>query len=219
MKGKGAGAPPVGRAKPQGAGVVEERWDFFRDAYDRESGKNKLLSVGLVVALVLLPVSFYAGKEEAAIIGLDQQGRATRIPKLTESHVSDASVRRFCAESVSEVGTFAFHDFTMRLAQISGRFTENGWRSFNKALAKSKIPESVEAFTQTYSMVPQELCNILDQKVKDGRYWWDLKVKVRRRVTSGGKGTDRELNIRLEIVRVGLSEANELIAIDKWGEE
>lgn len=210
--------PPQRGAEPRGLEVVQERWDFYRDEARSWKDEVRWWRLTAVIAVLLTPLAFFAGREPAHVIGIDAQGHAIRIPDLSDRAVSDAAVRRFCAESVSEIGTFGYHDLTLRFAAMQGRFTPLGWRRYNDAVMAQRIPESVKRYEQTYATTPEGPCAILDQTVTGGRYWWQVRVDVVRRVASGSRHEDFHLHIDMEIVRVGVSEANEMIAIDRWRE-
>ena len=195
-----------------------ERFDHYRDKAIGWEDECKFMRVIALAAVLLNPLTYWVAHERSPVIGIDSEGRAQRIPEITERAISDAAVARFCTESVSEIGTFGFHDFALRFSAIKGRFTIRGWRGYNDALMNQKIPEAVRDHFQTYATVAREPCSILDQGVKGGRYWWTVSVPVVRTVTSGQKGQPFSLTIEMDIVRVGNAEAKELVAIDRWRE-
>lgn len=209
------------RRIPKGLEALQERWDFYRDAFFEER-RSKRFALGIaLIAVLLVPTFYYIGRasKESAVIGMSSDGRITRVPELTEVYVSDATVRRFCAEAVQEIGTFAFHDFKLRFNNLQGLFTDKGWRAYNKVVLESKRVDAVREFTQTWATQVVEPCAILDSREKDGRYWWQVLVKVRRAISSGSAlGAPKEIPIKMEIVRVGFAEAKEMIAIDVYRE-
>lgn len=178
-----------------------------------------ILGGALAVAVAMYPVVYYGSKEKDNVIGMDAEGRVMRIPELREAVVSDAAVARFCGESVQEIGTYNFEDFNIRFRNLRGRFTEPGWRGYNKTMMDNKVPLSVKEHNLIQVTVPQEPCAVIDGKPKGGRYWWKLRVKARRQATSGSRSAaPQELMIEMEIVRVGIAEAKEMIAIEKYSE-
>lgn len=214
--GAGGGSQP-----PRGAGVVEERWDFYRDQCHKKDGIIKYLAVAVVAAVLLNLVSYQVGKEKDNVIGVDSAtGRVWKIPELDEAHVSPATVRQFCAESVQEIGTFGFSDYDMRLRKLQDWFTDPAWRAYLNALKERNRRKSVEDNTQTWATQATMPCAILDHKVKDGRAWWLVQAQVRRVINSGSiYGQPKEFPITMEIVRVGAGEGKkDMIAIDLYRE-
>lgn len=216
-------AQPEGgtRRAPRGLEAIQERWDFYRDAFFEERRSKRTAIVGMMIAMLLVPAAYSIGRasKDSFVIGMTADGRTTRIPELKEAYVSDATVRRFCAEAVQEIGTFAFHDFSLRFNNLQGLFTDKGWRAYNKVVLESKWVGAVKDFTQTWATQVVEPCAILDSKEKDGRHWWQVQVKVRRTISSGSAvGAPKEFQIKLDIVRVGFAEAKEMIAIDVYRE-
>ncbi|MCW2240378.1 DotI/IcmL/TraM family protein [Azospirillum canadense] len=213
--------PGGGDGPPKGLGAAQERWDFYRDESNRKNGQIKGLLVALVVAVGMYPVFYYAAKGRDNVIGYDSAtGRMTRIPTLEEPHVSPATVRQFCAESVQEIGTFGFSDYDMRLRKLQDWFTDPAWRAYLNALRDRNRRKSVEDNTQTWATQAIQPCAILDHKPKDGRYWWLVQAQVRRVINSGNQfGAPKEFPITMEIVRVGAGEGKkDMIAIDTYRE-
>jgi hypothetical protein len=219
-----AGEPKLGRegrSAPQGLRLVEESYDFLKEGVHDWKFIAKCLAGAVLIALPCIPSAYLAGKafaEKGATIGLDQQGRAVKIPELTNPEMSDASIRRFCGDAVAKIGTYAYHDYDMRYNEWQGYFTDDGWRRYNVALVTNQVKETVTHFNQTVITQTQTPCNIIDHKVVKGRYWWLVEANASRRRKSGSIPNDETVKIKMQIVRVGFAESNELVAIDQWDE-
>ena len=120
------------------------------------------------------------------------------------------------ALAASDILTFGFHDYKARLSLASDYFTEKGWKSFSKALQRSRIIEMVEVNQQIVTAAPKGAPFIQSGDVVDGRYQWVVEMPLVMTYRSGAKKADTGLLVTAVIVRSDDPKHPYGVAIQQW---
>jgi len=199
-----------------------------------------LVILNVVLAPVLRPTYRYIAvvseREERSLALLSSQTAAaasqahekkTRpLIALFEPNQTDLSVLSWAATGITEIMTLGFGDIDQRIMAQKNRFTEDGWKSFLKALRAQKVREGFKMGQLVLTTVPTDMPVIVSKgpEVESeydgedmGGYQWIVEMPVimtystNNNVSSAQRGV-----IRLTIVKVSQKKNKAGIGIKSW---
>lgn len=197
-------------------GSVIVRNEFYRDGY------RTLLRIAVIEAMIILALvgAMYfvinVHQPENRYFATTEDGRLVPMVALSEPNLSTPALMSWSAQAATEVMTFGFNDYKRRLQQASRNFTRLGWVSFTSALEKSRIIEMVEANQQVVSAAPASAPILIDERVVNGRYQWQVQVPMVVTYQAGSTVRDDKMLVTLLLVRVPKLESPNGVGIEQW---
>jgi hypothetical protein len=202
-----------------GRRLVEERNAAFAESsewWKRAAMVGWACFAGAV--FVGFPAAYFTGRTPPALLGLNQAGQVLPLPLLSDPYVTEAALKRFCQESITEVMTFGHHDYALRMEGVRWRFTKESFAKFTAAMAANVIP-GMKQFLQLYSSSTSEPCRIIGEgNLPNGTYWWKLEGRGQLMVSSGSHGQPYTSTYQIQVVRVSPLESKEMLQIYDWVE-
>lgn len=177
---------------------------------------TQALAIGLLVGIlifaapVMRPVHQYYSqsptRERQDLVGLFA-------PNLT-----GRAIMSWATVSVTEVMTVGFGDFDRQIRKQRGRFTSQGWTSFQAALANKQLRQSFKSQQLVLTTVPADIPVIVGEGVNEQYgYQWVVEVPIIMTFVTNNNVSRKERSIiRLTIVRVPAQESVGGIAIETW---
>jgi len=135
---------------------------------------------------------------------------------LDKPHMTPAYINTWVALVLSDVMTFGFNDYKMRLSLASNYFTDMGWKSFTQALKRSRIIEMVEVNQQLITAAPKGAPVLQSEGLVNGRYQWVIEMPLILTYRSGSKTSRTGLLVTAIVKRSDDEKHPYGIAIDQW---
>lgn len=183
-----ASAPEKARQPASTAGVESHRDErtattLARDAFSRE--KYEFLLRTLFVLLGLLAVSLavvvFLGVRETKMryFAVDPEGGIREVMPLNRPLQSTSFVLNWGTEAVVKSLTLSFANYQQQLNENRLSFTDSGWRSFQDAMKRSKVLDTITSQQLVSTVVPSAAPVISRQGVIDGGgYGWVVEIPV-----------------------------------------
>lgn len=183
-----ASAPEKARQPASTLGVESHRDErtattLARDAFSRE--KYEFLLRTLFVLLGLLAVSLavvvFLGVRETKMryFAVDPEGGIREVMPLNRPLQSTSFVLNWGTEAVVKSLTLSFANYQQQLNENRLSFTDSGWRSFQDAMKRSKVLDTITAQQLVSTVVPSAAPVISRQGVIDGGgYGWVVEIPV-----------------------------------------
>lgn len=188
----------------------------YRAAYRSIS---RLMNALWVVVFLLLCGTFYvisSYKPEGAYYFLSEAGGKRRVPALRDPNISKAFVTSWAEQVASEVMTFGFADYDVKLGATRKYFTEDGWSSFQVKMMGSGFFKTVLQVQQILTAVPRSSATIVWQGVMSGNYVYIVQVPLMVMVRAGDVRKSDAVNVRLVVNKVPTSQSPSGLAISRW---
>jgi intracellular multiplication protein IcmL len=170
-----------------------------------------VLGIALVVELPFAqPVYLYYARmpddKVMRMVGLD-------VPNMT-----NRAVLSWATTGITEIMTMGFGDMDAKLAKQKIRFTEAGWKAYNKAFVNLKVGETFKQNQLVLTTVPSNTPVILAQGANaDDVYQWVVQMPVVMTYATNNNVTRKERGfVTLTVVRVPAAESSAGIAIQSW---
>lgn len=224
--GQGASAP-VNKTKSQfqassktrpvgGLGVIMKRNEFYRDGY-RSWQRIALIQTFVIVGLIL--AHFFVvnvHQPENRYFATTEDGRLVPMVPLSQPNLSNPALLSWVAQGATEIMTFGFHDYQLRLQEASRYFTKPGWSSFSTALGASRIIETIQQNQQVVTAAPRSAPIIVSERLVNGQYQWTVRMPMKLTFQSGSKIDTRNWVVTLNIVRVPQLGNPNGLGIQQW---
>lgn len=179
-----------------------------------------LIIVGLSLLFVFIlpfgnPVYVYYARMENQPL---TDARQNRMIPLYMPNLTNRAVLSWAATSISEIMTFGFGDYEIKLKQQRSRFTEPGWAGFVKTFVEKEIGEKFQQRQLVVTTAPADTPVIVSQgENKEHIYEWRVQAPVivtfatNNNITSSTRAI-----VDLTIVRVPHEHNASGIAINIW---
>lgn len=202
-------------AVPVGPQDVMASTALLYEALQVERSRTRQLGVAITAALLLLPITFFAGKSDQ-VIAVDKAGRVISTVRAS-AELDDATITNFCADSVAEIWTISYAELALWARRARPRFNDAGWTAFNNAMnARGKL-NAIATYSQTITTQRDGVCQIYQSDTQH-RKWWRVKIPVLIRTESGGKGANESRAIDLYMERSTDPSSEFAIRITSWNE-
>lgn len=198
--------------------TVVTRNNFFKEGY------ASLLKVAIAQGLVILvlaslvvykvfieppPVRYFATTDDGRLI--DPQFFSLESPNLR-----DPAVLTWASQAATDIMTFNWQDYQLRLQNSSNYFTDPGWEGFLKALQDSRLLEGMKVNQQLITTVPFKAPVVVDKGEANGTYYWRVQLPVLTKTISGQNSKSDTQLLNLTIVRVSPLKNPSGLGIDQW---
>ncbi|MDF1654752.1 MAG: type IVB secretion system apparatus protein IcmL/DotI [Coxiellaceae bacterium] len=189
---------------------------FYRDGYKR------LLFALLLLIAVDLMLAFgifysYTHPPEPQYFATTPDGRIITIHPLSDPVLSDQQVLQWVSQAVMRIYERDFVHWKDQLQQVSGDFTNQGWRDFIAALHASDNLNTVIKLKMVSSAKITGAPVITEKEVISGTYAWKIVVPVLvSYVNSSTKHISQPLEITLIVLRVPVQYHPDRIAINNF---
>lgn len=120
---------------------------------------------------------------------------------LDKPNMTGPYVMTWATLALSDMLTFGFNDYKVRMGLASNYFTEGGWKSFAGRLKRSRIIEMVEKNQQLITSAPKGAPILQSQGVVNGAYQWVVEIPMIRTFRSGAKTSNSGLLVTMIIRR------------------
>lgn len=154
------------------------------------------------------------------VFGTSREGALTALPPL-DQELMDNVLSLWVADSMIRITTIGFHDYTLRLNEIRGLFTDRGWESFSRFLRASyEGRPSLRSALETGRLImwgePASPPQVLQRSLVSGVMTY--RVKMEMTVKSAWFNPPPKLPLAVELtierVRPDINPAG--IAIAQW---
>lgn len=198
--------------------TIVTRNNFFKEGY------SSLLKVAIAQSLVILvlaslvvykvfieppPTRYFATTDDGRLID-------PKLFALNSPNLRDSAILTWAAAAASDIMTFNWQDYQMRLQNSSAYFTDSGWDSFLKALQDSKLLETVKANQQLMTTVPLKAPVVVDRGEAGGTYYWRLQMPMTTKTISVQNSAPKMQLLTLTIVRVSPLKNPTGLGIEQW---
>lgn len=194
------------KASMDGLWDAVEATQYARDAFTRARRKTlDKVTLGLCGLLALsVSANVWMGLQptEYRYFAADSMGRVVPVTPLDEPVQSTAEVLDWFRIAVVESLTMSFTDHKVRLQANRRFYTDDGWESFEQALQRSAIVETVVDRKLVTSVVPTGAPVILESNVlRNGRFGWRVEMPVLVSYESASTRETQKYTIVAVIVR------------------
>jgi hypothetical protein len=202
--------------------LAKPELDYRR--YKRLVKRVQVQAVIIIVCFALLflalpvfkPSHVYLARQIGAPIGAEK-----RLLELDQPVITKESVKAWVTETVTEVLTYNFADYSERILMFQGRFNTEGWREFLLALGKSNALNQFVEQQLVATAVPSEPATIESEGInpKNNEFEWVIKVPIIRKfVTNNEVETNNKLTVSITVVRVPITISPSGLGIKVWRE-
>lgn len=115
---------------------------------------------------------------------------------------SNNQVLVWANEAIVDIYDYSFVNFRERLQKSSAYFTEDGWTNFSRALAESKVLDTVKGQKLNVSAVALRPPILLKHGEKDGVFFWQVSIPTLVHFQSSGSYVQQRFFINLDIQTV-----------------
>ena len=133
-------------------------------------------------------------------------GRVIEMTPLDEPIMSDAALRNWTVAAVTEAFTLGHHDWRMRLTDIRGYFTGEGYDGYLQALDSSLYLDRIRDNLQVAAAVATGAPVITATEIFDGQAAWSIEFPMLVTFQAGHRINHQKLKTRVLVMRVPLSE-------------
>jgi intracellular multiplication protein IcmL len=198
--------------------TVITRNKFYREGY------QSLLKVALAQALVILVLAslviykIFIEPEHVRYFATTDDGRIINpeLFSLKNPNLGDPAVLTWASQAATDILTFNWEDYQMRLQNGSSYFTQSGWQGFLKALTDSRLLEGMKTNQQLLSAVPYKAPVIIDKGLQNDQYYWRIQLPIITSTVSGDKKASKTQLLNLTVVRVSPLQNPAALGIEQW---
>lgn len=154
-----------------------------RDAFAREKYEFLLRTLFVLLGLltVCLAVIVFLGARETKMryFAVDPEGGIREVMPLNKPIQSTSFLLNWSTEAVVRSLTLSFANYQQQLNENRLNFTDSGWRSFQDAMKRSKVLDTITGQQLVSTVVPSSAPVISRQGVIDGGgYGWVVEIPV-----------------------------------------
>jgi len=196
------------------AELVQLRNEFYKDNYRRVL---MVLLFSMIVIISLSGMLYYlvSHPPQPKYFPTSIDGRVTPLQPLSKPYQSSASVLQWATQAVVAGYTYNYVNYRQELQAASDFFTPHGWTQFLAALQNSNNLLAVKQRQWVVSAVPTQAPTMLNQGVKEGRYFWKIQLPII--VTYHGRQQAQvPLKVILTIVRISAINSPRGIGISQF---
>jgi hypothetical protein len=178
-------------------------------------GFQTLIIAGLGAILVFGEPFFQPIYEYYTINGPE----VTRIVSLTMPNMTNPALLSWAENSITEIMTIGFGDFTKKLISQRSRFTADGWDAFVASFLNQGIDQTFRKDQLVLTTIPSGPA-VIDHQGPDekGVYQWNISMPVVMTYATNNNVTNRQkASISLTIIRDPDSPSG--IAIQTWSKQ
>jgi len=175
--------------------------DKYRDNYRKLLRYLLGLSVIAAVLSALLVVELMS-RGEPAYYATTTTGRIVSLNSLSEPIVTSDYITQWASLATRSILNLHFDNYQNDLQQASGYFTPNGWASFQDALKKSGMLDTITGDKLDASAIVNGSPVILDREVLHGNYTWRIQLPVLVTYTSASASQQANFMVTMNVERV-----------------
>ncbi len=178
----------------------------------------KALALGILVmtAVLFYYVSSVVPQDRyAALTGVDGTTKMPMVGMSTPNVTNDA-LMAWATQAATDVMTFGFHDIDKQFARTRTYFTDDGWKSFSEAFAKSAFLKTVMESQQIVTAIPRGTPEVVHIGLYKGKYQWILNVPMLMTIRAGSRAQQERTTVRMFIVRMPTQNNPMGIGINTW---
>ena len=131
----------------------------------------------------------------------------------TQPVLSKAVLLQWVQRAIIASYTYNFLTYREQLTQASEFFSDRGWKSFMSAFKASRNLETVIAKKLSTTAVATGAPVILDQRVLNGRYTWQIQMPILVSYESGTQKIQQTYNVVVLVQRVSTLTSPKGVAI------
>ena len=191
------------------------RYDTYRKAF-RNSAIGNIIMLLAVVISVIMAWSAWTEKQNPRYFATYQDGGIIPLVPLSYPFLDTGEVTNFAVEAVTRAFSMNFKEWNQSLNDVSRYFEQKeGWQSFLVAISDSGRLD----FIQKNKLISSTTVNeayILNHGVdENGRYGWEVKIKMETVHENETKRTIEQNTVDLVISRVHTWENPSAIGIKR----
>ena len=193
-------------ARSQAAREATSLFGYHRDQH--RGWRRIALILATVAAIEAAALAGYIHYHSTVYITVaaTPDGRVIEMTPLSEPIMSDAALRNWTVSAVSEAFTLGHHDWRMRLADIRGYFTGEGYDGYLQALEDSLYLARIRENLQVAAAVATGAPVIVATRIFDGHAAWSIEFPMLVTFQAGNRTKHQKLTMRVLVMRVPLSE-------------
>ena len=192
--------------RTQAARAAPSQFAWHRDQH--RAWRRAALVLGVVAAAQAAALAGYIHYHSTVYITVaaTPDGRVIEMTPLDEPIMSDAALRNWTVSAVTEAFTLGHHDWRMRLADIRGYFTGEGYDGYLQALEDSLYLDRIRENLQVAAAVATGAPVITATRLFDGQAAWSIEFPMLVTFQAGHRINHQRLTARVLVMRVPLSE-------------
>lgn len=175
--------------------------DFYRNNYRRTmKWLSFMVVVCAILSVILAWISF--DKKQPPYYAAMTTGEVVPMHALSEPVVTSDFILQWSALTTRSIYNLDFSKYQQQLDEVKSRFTADGWLKMNAALKQSglltELVNSHLIITSVVSGTPV----ILERMIVNGRFTWQVQMRLLVTYTSASAKRQNELVITMNIQRV-----------------
>ena len=192
--------------RTQAARAAPSQFAWHRDQH--RAWRRAALVLAVVAAAQAAALAGYIHYHATVYITVaaTPDGRVIEMTPLSEPIMSDAALRNWTVSAVTEAFTLGHHDWRMRLADIRGYFTGEGYDGYLQALEDSLYLDRIRENLQVAAAVATGAPVITATRLFDGHAAWSIEFPMLVTFQAGNRINHQRLTARVLVMRVPLSE-------------
>ena len=192
--------------RTQAARAAPSQFAWHRDQH--RAWRRAALVLAVVAAAQAAALAGYIHYHSTVYITVaaTPDGRVIEMTPLDEPIMSDAALRNWTVSAVTEAFTLGHHDWRMRLADIRGYFTGEGYDGYLKALEDSLYLDRIRENLQVAAAVATGAPVITAARLFAGHAAWQIEFPMLVTFQAGHRINHQRLTARVLVMRVPLSE-------------
>lgn len=197
-------APVAPGAEPHHDAAVATR--IARDAFSRERYEFLLRTLFALLGLLGLSLSanVYLGTRETKFryFAVDPLGGIREVVPLERPIQSQSEVLTWSTDAVTRAFTLSFANYQSQLNEYRLNFTDAGWQSYQDALKRQKVIETITGQQFVTSAVPTGAPVVVSQGIGEGgRYSWRVSFPILVAYESASVRQNQSMTVEAVVVR------------------
>lgn len=186
--------------------------DLYRDNYRKLLRYLLGLSVSAAILAALLVAQLML-RGEPAYYASTTTGQIVSLNSLSEPIVTSDYIVQWASLATRSILNLHFVSYQNDLQQASGYFTKDGWDTFQQALQKSGMLDTIVSDKLDASAIVNGTPVILDREVIHGSYTWRIQLPVLVTYTSASNNQQANFMVTMNVARVPVESLATGIAI------
>lgn len=198
-KPKASSMPPANQE--QGAELVAERNDFYRDGYRRMQVITMISAAASLAGVLIAGIAVFS-KPDPRYFATDPQGKITPIVPLNKPLHTEGAVLGWAVDAVMQTLALDFVHYQRTLNHARVNFTDEGWDKFLTAMNDSGLGHAMKTNKQVLSLSPTDAPVVVAQGELRGVYTWKITQPYVLTFSTNTVTRSQKVKVNLTVVRV-----------------
>lgn len=198
------------------SGPYRGRNDYYRDGSYILMLIVNFLAIVMVALTIALAIYLCTRHTHDRYFAETVDGKIMPMTALSSPNTENFALANWAASAASDIMTFGFNDFDVRLNNSRKYFTPEGWESFYNALKVSKLVEDVKKTQQIATAVPRALPELKRDGLIDGKMRWEIDVPLLITFRAGSDIRPIPKKVHMVVEKMPTRENPDGVGISEW---